>query len=173
MIGYHGTTKENAEQIVKSQHFYDSDSDHEWLGRGVYFFSFKGHAQWWNDIRFRRGETEILRAHLVYERWQLWDLDDPEKLDALDRIMDTYLRAGESAGSKDPRLRTAANLDTVEKRECFACNLLKDQFPAIGILAHTFTPWPWKVQTHPSGFKRAQRQICVSDHSIIKKIEII
>lgn len=37
-IGYHGTSKEAADLILKSNYFYSSRDEEEWLGEGVYFF---------------------------------------------------------------------------------------------------------------------------------------
>ena len=36
--GYHGTSKENAANILKSRKFMPAGSSRDWLGRGVYFF---------------------------------------------------------------------------------------------------------------------------------------
>lgn len=38
LVGYHGTTKESAENIIKTNTFKISNDDEEWLGKGIYFF---------------------------------------------------------------------------------------------------------------------------------------
>ena len=38
LIGYHGTSRESAKAIVKTNCFHKSQQDNEWAGSGIYFF---------------------------------------------------------------------------------------------------------------------------------------
>lgn len=50
-VGYHGTSKENALKIVKSQIIEPSTGLDEWLGKGRYFFVCEDDARWWCKTR--------------------------------------------------------------------------------------------------------------------------
>ena len=56
-----------------------------------------------------------------------------------------------------------------KSRWCFACNLIRDLCPEIGIIVKTF-PLKYSV-SECIQFPCVQRQICVSDHSIITCIK--
>ena len=169
ITGYHGTTRENAEIIVSSQHIIESDRNNDWLGRGVYFFAYKEHAFWWiSHTRYTGQETRILSSDLEYNDEQILDLDDPKELETLDSLMKAAITA--SNLSDNP---TAANLDTKQKRWCFACNLIKNLQPQIGIIVHTFRDSGKRVQYKYSEFYGSQRQICVSNPVIITNIQIV
>lgn len=36
--GFHGTRRDSADQILRTQYFKFSMDDEEWLGKGIYFF---------------------------------------------------------------------------------------------------------------------------------------
>ena len=167
-IGYHGTTKENAEKILSEQRFYDSRKNNEWLGTGVYFFTYRKHAEWWvSTPRYNDKETRLLQAHLEYIPEQLVDLDDPTQLASLENMakrVATRINASDKNIIAD--CRTVGNA----KRWCWACNLLKKLCPKIGIIIYTF---PQPYINYVSGFYSNQRQICVSNHSIIKSVESV
>ena len=54
-----------------------------------------------------------------------------------------------------------------DKKLCWGCNVMKKLFPEIGIIIYTFHK---KNQYQYIPLRTNQRQICVSDHSIIKHI---
>lgn len=169
MVGYHGTTRENAEKIVSEQSFIDSDKENDWLGRGVYFFAYKWHASWWvTHNRYRGKKVEILEAKLQYTDEQMLDLDDPEQLRILDDIV-KYAVANANS-SNDP---IRADLKTKQEHWCFACNLIKKLDLSIGIMVYTFQDSGKRFEYEYSKFSGNQRQICVSDHSIITDVKIV
>ena len=97
--GYHGTTKANAMGILSQNHFRNSTKDNEWLGTGVYFFAYAGHAKWWcSHARFANCETVILQAILEYRQEQLLDLDDPSTLAKVNLFVKTALEHADELG---------------------------------------------------------------------------
>lgn len=169
MIGYHGTTRDNAEKIVSQQSFIDSDRENDWLGRGVYFFAYKLHASWWvTHRRYQGKKVEILEAELQYTDEQMLDLDDPEQLSILDDIV-KY--AVENANSSEGSI--GADLKTPQEHGCFACNLIKKLNPSIGIIVYTFRDSGKRSEYEYIKLSGNQRQICVSDHSIIANVKIV
>lgn len=168
IVGYHGTTRKNAEKIEKEQHFEESSRNSDWLGQGVYFFAYKAHADWWTThSRYAEIETRILSANLEYTEEEMLDLDDPESLKILDEIVKAAIAI--SNMSTNP---TGAILDTKQKKWCFACNLIRNLHSEIGIIVHTFRDSKERVYKNCE-FYGNQRQICVSRPSIIKEIMIV
>lgn len=168
IYGYHGTIQHFADQIVAKQDFIDSDKDNEWLGTGVYFFAYKAHADWWIKARrFRHQETCVLKAELSFAKDQLLDLDDPEMLE----FANSVLKAAVKRTNEEGNLLISVSLDDLpaDKRFNMACNIVRELFPEYGITMYTFTP---NCKPGITGFRLTQKQICVSDHSIIGKIEI-
>lgn len=164
IYGYHGTTQSNAEQILKSNIFIESTKNNEWLGRGVYFFQYKYHAEWWiSHHRFKGKDTQILKAKLEFENSQLLDLDDPQKLEELESVAQHMVDIANSTSD-----HTNAKF-TDQEKWCFACNAYRALHPEIGIIVYTFGKG--KLYEN-SNFKGNQRQICVSHSPIITKIEI-
>lgn len=169
IYGYHGTTQENANRIVSEQAFQDSVKDNEWLGHGVYFFAYLGHAKWWVGAwRYRGMETSILKAALEFTDEQLLDLDDPEQFMLAEDVVKEAIRVASDSGD----LQYGANLEKMEesKKWNFVCNTIRSICPEIGIIIYTF---PTKPRFYVIGYQQTQRQICVSDHSIIKEVEIV
>lgn len=50
--GYHGTSEESGNQILKEQNIIESAKEDEWLGKGRYFFWDQYDAEWWCLARF-------------------------------------------------------------------------------------------------------------------------
>ncbi len=157
MTAYHGTSAAAAASIRKEQHFRESEADNEWLGSGVYFFRYKGHARAWT-----KGKGDVLTATLEYDDQELLDLDDPDQREALNRIM----------AGLNQRLLDQITIKPGERNEdarfwCFSCNMYRVVHPEIGIISYTF---PRRNPPGASKFPSNARQICVSRHEIITSI---
>lgn len=169
IYGYHGTTQDKADVIVRAQTFLDSSKDNEWLGAGVYFFAYLGHAKWWVAAkRYRGTETSILKSCLEYTDEQLLDLDDPEQLKKVNEVVGEAVRIANESGLTTP----SVNLKEVSESQKwnFVCNTFRSICPEIGITMYTFMT---KSYFDTIGYRQTQRQICVSDHSIIGKTEVV
>ena len=160
--GYHATEPRRADEIINSGQFRDSHRDDEWLGTGVYFFYYPKHAQEWGRDHVRSALPQILRAELTYTDEQMLNLDDPA-------VFDEFEATIEAMNSYADVLKAARSLDWREQRRrlCYSCNLIREAWPEIGIISHTFS----MQMSDITAFRRNQRQLCVSDHSIITHIE--
>lgn len=165
---YHGTTKKNAENILRTKRFYDSTKPTEWLGFGAYFFQYKKHAEvWTKHSRYRGLETQVLRVELKYQKDQLLDLDDPVDFDSLKTIVE---RCVSRFNKEDGSVTTEEEqLEALHRRWCFACNLIRTLDKKIGIIAYTF-PMTAYYEFEKEYFTQNQRQFCVSKHEIIHNI---
>lgn len=164
IAAYHGTTKAKARSILTSNTFYSSTKSTDWLGSGVYFFAYKGHAVDWANTeasksKYYTNEPAILCAKLSFLDEQLLDLDDPIQMR---KFIDVVMCA-----LKEATPHVDADLHRMERwrQWCLACNVYRKLYPAIGITVLTFYLGKNDI------FQNNQRQICVSKHSIITSIE--
>ena len=167
ITGYHGTSWQNAQSILSSKTFRESATKQEWLGHGAYFFWYKGSADWWVRQRssLRGLKTAILEATLECEDDQLLDLDDPEQLEEMTAAVEYLVKkAAENGTPYDFDFRNSPP----DEKWCFACNLIKEYYPTTCVFMYTF---PSRSYNFYSGFYTTNRQICVSNPSVITGIK--
>lgn len=166
--GYHGTTRTNAEKILQEQSFINSTKVNEWLGDGVYFFAYRSDAEWWVKAnRYKNQKTEILKAELAYTKEQLLDLDNSQQLLDMEKFLQNYVQLQSQRPDISSEISSDISTEPWDKKLCWGCNVMKKLFPEIGIIIYTFHK---KNQYQYTPLRTNQRQICVSDHSIIKHI---
>jgi hypothetical protein len=60
VVGYHGCTRETAEQIIAGQPFLPSTRRYDWLGVGIYFWEYGPfRAREWAEVRFGNGAAVL------------------------------------------------------------------------------------------------------------------
>lgn len=169
MVGYHGTLENRAESILQAQKFYISRKRTEWLGSGSYFFKHSTHAQIWASHEARKPQNSgqrpaVLKAHLQCDDSQIFDLDDPKNLYALNDFIEAYFK----------RVGTELCVSFKNSEEsvkwCLSCNLYRRLHADIAITMYTFTDL---AKPKFSGFRTNQTQLCVSEtqQDTIKAIE--
>lgn len=168
--GYHTTTISDAKSILSRHIFIDSNGPKEWLGKGFYFFAYLYDAKQWRtkNKRLIGKETCILAADLMYNKEQLLDLDNPEDLETLEAVL--RITAERNSRAKRP-ISIENNKASWERRICAACNLARIFYPIIGIIIYTFSN-KQSTEFQDSYFVQRQRQMCVSEHSIIHNIRM-
>ncbi len=62
ITGYHGTTKENANNVLKEKKFYLSKSPRDWLGEGIYFYFNYADALDWT---IQKEYKEVAILHVI------------------------------------------------------------------------------------------------------------
>lgn len=67
-VGFHGTDKEAAANIISTNTIWASNKGDEWLGKGVYFFWDADDSCWWCTDRSGLTSYVILRADLTANR---------------------------------------------------------------------------------------------------------
>lgn len=156
---YHGTSFEAAANIRKERRFRPSEEDDDWLGSGVYFFRYRGHARSWT-----KGRGDVVTATLEYDDRELLDLDDPDQWELLNQEIMGLMETMTSKSKIRPGVKNGKQI-----RWCMSCNLYRKLHPEIGVISYTFprrNPPPG-----PSGFPSNARQICVSKQQLITAIE--
>lgn len=84
ITGYHGTSKESANNILKYKIYIDSNSDSEWLGTGVYFFidddkdKAINNAKKWAINYKKFSFYSVIETTMLTEEEKIIDLNDPE-----------------------------------------------------------------------------------------------
>ena len=164
LTGYHGTTLSAAESILSEKRFYISNTNHEWLGEGVYFFEDRRHAIGWANIQTKKKKettAAVLAVDLIYEAEEFFDIDIPDNVLIMSRYYEDSIQEGMFSNG-------APQFQTPEELKCFVSNLYKEAHPNIKVLAYTFD----STQYTGIGFAIKQRQICVSDDGVIKNIRM-
>lgn len=98
IVGYHGTSRDQAEKIVRTQRFQPSKNQHDWLGHGVYYWEHAPRqALWWAQRKFGRDAAVV--ASMI-RLGQCLDLLDPANAEELGRFSASvdrgYRREGKS-----------------------------------------------------------------------------
>jgi len=81
-IGFHGTTVESANRLVAGESFRTSDSDDDWLGKGIYFWEYAPKQAWWWARSYKKlGEPAVVGS--IIWSGNCFDLLDPWNLKTL------------------------------------------------------------------------------------------
>jgi len=178
MTLYHGTKRENAENIVKHQYMKPSRGDRHWLGDGVYFFDHDFHAYHWVCMEYLKinkcsfinvnyqkvfDEYCILKAKIKVKKERIFDLDNPEfwitYKDICDEILKKYPK-------RDRKISDGVFINIMFEEMGFSedYDIVKYtfQFPKHGYSGREYYT---RIKSVP------QTQICVKNPEVIKEIE--
>lgn len=155
LTGYHGTTMEYAEKIVKEKNYKVSDGDKEWLGKGIYFYFDILDAYNW------RNSEAILHSIIKIADCEYLDIDSKEGTKI-------YYDIIEHIESFDIKIEKNA----VQKNQCAVMKILWDTCPKIKVISASFPKEKTKVPTMID--KRTRRkEFCVRDNDYIKHTYLI
>lgn len=173
IIGYHGTSRQKAEQIVRTQQFTPSRNKHDWLGHGVYFWEYAPkQALWW--ARKRHNADAAVVASMI-RLGNCLDLLDPDNARALrsfhKELADTLAKEQKEL----PR-----NRNTMKYRDCFVLEAyyakLKDSGTEIVDASRgVYVPTPGASESGDGGYRLWERswltldshiQICIRPDSL-------
>ena len=130
IIGYHGTTKENASKIYNSQTFIPNEDEKNelFLGRGVYFYFEKNNAVFWNIKKMKEehkkidyivysSEYDILEVLIGMEEDEILDLDKIENYFKFKKYLERVSKIlNQSEIYKNAKNKDAALINFMEKR---------------------------------------------------------
>ena len=84
VVGYHGTTRAAADDLVEGRPFGPSANEDDWLGHGVYFWEYGPRQAWrWADRRHGREAAAVVGA--MIRLGLCLDLLDPGNVDFVRR----------------------------------------------------------------------------------------
>lgn len=155
VVGYHGTDAATAVRVLKDG-FQPSTGPTEWLGQGVYFWTFEDAATDWALKRIGFvGNPVVLRANIYLGR--CLDLDDADRFKPLLSAALAELKSEWTAKNKPPLK------DTGDEKYLFCAivnRAAESTFPPPDTITMTFAAGP---ELYPGAPLRtgATRQICV------------
>lgn len=170
--GYHGTTKMNAETIMRQKRFILSNKNTEWLGKGIYFFADYRHAKWWAKLESDKPVSSsdspaVVTVRIICSDNAFFDFDLPKNMAEMRKQINYTIKRVAECGTGHPEFRTP------EERRCFYCNLFQSLNPHLKVFAYTFP----RRYRNDLGFDVIdyQRQYCVTDNSYlaIEQMEVL
>ncbi|MCL1886214.1 MAG: hypothetical protein FWF98_05635 [Dehalococcoidia bacterium] len=162
ICGYHGTDKEYGDAIFQTKIFLPSQSDAEWLGKGVYFYIKSDDAAEWCKKR-NYDNPMILRACVIVKEDEYLDYDTEDGKGLIRSAMEVITHA--SKYTKFGENNAAA------KNQHAIAMVLWAEFPELKVLLGTFP-----TQAHPfpviKDVRPLRPEFCVRDSSYLREIEI-
>lgn len=153
LTGYHGTSNESADNILKENFFKLSESDKEWLGKGIYFyFDFADAYEW-------RNNESILHSVIKIEDDEYLDLDTKEGLNICRKAIDMVIKYGVVSNPKDKKM--------AQKNQCAAMNCIWRLSNTTKVMSRSFPREP-KVIEMLIDERPLRKEFCVKDNSCIK-----
>ena len=147
LVAHHGTNLDAKNEILKSGHFIASQTDGEWAGSGIYFFTETdsyNNAIKWARYKKRFQTPAVITANIEIDSSKLFDLTDHSRQAFFHRMRSIYFEAAvnksEQLGAEiDERIFDKFKLD---------CKIINDICVRFNYLAvkkkmfHTFfMPW--------------------------------
>lgn len=168
VTGYHGTSRQSADVILRTGDFIASRSPYEWLGDGIYFFQ-DGPLVALDWARQKYGaDAVVLRSRI--QLVDCIDLVDVAWWDTLTAVYDHVLERYAVAARRRPRQGGLAH-----GIDCEAVNVMCQQLEQAG-----FTPRSVRsgfiegvpIRQNSAFFTRSHIQVCVRDQSVIESTQI-
>lgn len=172
IIGFHGTTENNANMILKDKHFIPTVNKAHWLGQGVYFFREDvDQAMSWAITQTKRREKEkptVLRVEINVKNKFFLNLNSREHLFKLKHIIKKM--------EKDLReidFGLEGNEEAL-RGHIYRCAVL-DLIPieVVKVIQNNFPlEQPGALETlefKQMGVEMHSIQVCVRDHDLIKE----
>jgi hypothetical protein len=170
IVGYHGTSRARAEQIVRNQSFNSSRNNHDWLGHGMYFWEHAPkQAKWWAERRFK-GDAAVVAS--MIRLGNCLDMLDPDNCRLLSDFHDVLVRDG---------VALPENHNTRKYRDCavfesYYAAVQSRSEPSIDSARGVYVPTPGASGAEDSGYRLWKRswltfdahiQICVRNPKCI------
>ncbi len=125
VVGYHGTNRETARQLVSGQPISSSTNDDDWLGHGIYFWEYGPRQAWWWAERRYGASASVVGA--MIRLGTCLDLLDPNNTDLLRAAHDELESVLRAAGQPLPN-----NANTHKYRDCAVFNDLYKKMDGAG-----------------------------------------
>lgn len=169
ITGYHATSQENANRIIKETFTINKKRSNEWLGHGIYLFKHKTDAKSWADRTYYcQPDPSLIKCFVEIEKEKYLDLDDPEKLNGYVKYFDEVLELL----SKENKV---VLFKSKEEAMCWGLNIYKRN-KNIDAIAYTFTnnrtKNAMKYGNNKMVYNYNEVQMCLSREDIIVKKEL-
>lgn len=153
LTGYHGTSNENADNILKENKFRLSDSDKEWLGRGIYFyFNFEDAYEW-------RNNESILHSVIKIKDEEYLDIDTEEGNRICNGAIALLIKYNMLSNPKDKKL--------AQINQCAVMNYIWRLSHTIKVMSKSFPKEPKNIEMIMD-IRPMRKEFCVRDNDCIK-----
>jgi len=165
---FHGTTKTNADKIVREKNFIWKKRSNHWLGKGVYFFiDDSDKAKWWASKCIKdKDEKVVVETEVCIDNDRLFNLDTEQAKKYLDKyIKEAYSNMVVRNAMVEPN----KHLSFLEMR-CVCLDVIS-KINSYQAIKCTFLDKKIKYEYLSSiegGIMNTACQLCVKDCSIIK-----
>ena len=158
LTGYHGTTLDSANNIIKEGKFKISHSDTEWLGEGIYYYFDIIDAYEW------RNTEAILHSIIKIDNKEYLDIDTEIGADIYNQIVD-YIST-----TQDKSVNIS--LKNAQKNQCAVMKMLWETYPNVKVISASFPTAQTKVRTLLDR-RPTRKEFCVRNNSFIKCTQLI
>jgi hypothetical protein len=125
IVGYHGTNKRTAADLVDGKPFGPSANDDDWLGHGIYFWEYAPQQAWWWAKRRHPHQPSVIGAMIRLGR--CLDLLDPGNVPVLREAHRGLTADLQAANQRIPR-----NANTHKYLDCAVFRRLFSELDQIG-----------------------------------------
>lgn len=159
LTGYHGTSKQNAENIINQNMFLVSNGSKEWLGRGIYFYPNFADALQWSTKEYQDGGV-VIHALIKVRENEIIDLDTDSGKKLINDMMDII----------DESLNLSKN--KVQENQCKLCNAIWDINKNIKVIRSSFAKEPRTFQFLVD-YREQRKEFAVRNNSCIDGVFIV
>ena len=157
LTGYHGTTSESANNIIKEGKFDISRSDTEWLGEGIYYYFDIDDAYKW------RNTEAILHSVIKIEDSEYLDIDSKLGADIYNEMLECI---SEIHGQKiSPSAR-------VQQNQCAVMKMIWNEYPKVKVISASFPTYQTVFKTLLDR-RPTRKEFCVRNNECIKCTQLI
>lgn len=160
ITGYHGTSNENADNIINNKLFNPSDSEKDWLGKGIYFYEKYIDAAMWKNKDGKMSEV-VLHSILQIDDNAYLDFDKDEGKKLFEGMMGIIIKSGLKISDK-----------SAQRNQCSVMNYIWQKFPEIQAV---FASFPKEPSRYPVmlQYRKLRREFCVRNNSSIKNTIVL
>ena len=168
-IGYHATSQDNVHSILNERFIINRVRTNEWLGHGIYMFTYKIDADTWaNNTYYCKNNPAVIKCFVEVEEEKYLDLDNPTEKNIyesyFDGILKELLNSDKSVIFRNEYEAMCWGLNIYKKDKNF--DLIKYTF------ANNRTRNAMKYGNINYGYSYNEIQMCASKNQVIIKKEI-
>ena len=149
--GYHGTSQEVGNKIVRDGFFVPSTGKKEWLGSDIYFYEKYSDSLSWAVERYHQ-DNAVLHVVISVEDDEYIDLDSIEGNKFYKRIINII--------EKTPKEPNDFQISDAEENQCAVANYIWSNFEEKKILFASFPTKPSAIKL-VKDYRTTRREFCL------------
>ncbi|MCI8603396.1 MAG: hypothetical protein HFE79_04535 [Ruminiclostridium sp.] len=158
LTGYHGTTLDNANRILKEEKFNISNKDTEWLGEGIYYYVNISDAYEWKNA------DAILHSVIKIDDSEYLDIDSSNGTIVFNEMLECI------SSLQEKTIKMDAN--NVQKNQYAVMKMLWESYPKIKVISASF-PKTRTIFKTLLDRRPIRKEFCVRNNEYIKCTQLI